>query len=372
MGVYSGVRPNMLLEGSSVDFENAGVCNGSILELAVECERNDMRMFESVIELDFMEAYQKSVLEAEMPWSQEDKDFEAKKAGNTNTEAAKKSILAKIKELIDTAIKKVKEFFQNMIQKIKTIMDSDRKMVEANKKYWTPIDLKGFKVTDYAPIVDISELVNEFEGNMEDLFESMIDSVDKATTKEEVSKDIYGDLVKKYFAKGDPRSALADATFAEAVKGEAEFVSIDGGEQVKIVKDLLTNGSDMITMVKKDANKMIGLLNQVKRHMKTDVSVAKKENAGELELAKLNAKYKVVNKMVSFVSGYSSGLSTAITKQLSSARKVFITGSRYAKKKAEGKSSVAESAEFEAFNEMLGIASDAYIESVMYSYDVAV
>ena len=363
MGVYTGVRGSALLEGTDFAFNeavDASACTGSILELAVDCERNNMRMFESVIEMDFLEAA--SLLEADIPWSAADKEFEAAKAGKQNT--TKQSIWKKIKELVKTAIRKIKEFIANFIGKIKNLFANDQKLYATYIKYWKPENLKGFKVTDYTPIDALINPEDMFEGVSIGTVDKMMEVIDKCGTKEDIAKfspkDHFSEFIKD-FGEGSYRELANKTIFGKTISGETEFVSIPN--QVNMIATYVKDAKFYIDNAKKLEKLATSVLNRSAKEIK----YSKNDNMGDLEVAKINAQYKAVSYVSSQMSKLCSAYTGATGSALARARRVFITGGKYAKSKAEGKSTEATK-ESAAFDAMLEISSDAYVESVLYEF----
>ena len=129
--------------------------------------------------------------------------------------------------------------------------------------------------------------------------------------------------------------------------------------------DFMKDGKSAIALCKRECNTAIAYLKKLEADIKFDKSREKK--AGN-DVAALNAQYKTVNATIKNVSKASSAISSSLTRALSQSRRVFIQGTRYAKNRSDKNIDVRN----EAVDIMLGIASDAYVESVMYEYAVRV
>lgn len=114
MGVYSGNR-TLLGESTNTDYSH-------IMEMVIESERNDLRMFEAVINCDFIEAYNEAGIISLTEESKED----AK-------EETKKGIGQKIKELFKKAIESVKRFIATFVAKLKNMFANDAKLYKQYK-----------------------------------------------------------------------------------------------------------------------------------------------------------------------------------------------------------------------------------------------
>lgn len=111
MGLYSNIAANQIkVQEFSKNFSNFG-----LLEFAINCEQNNQRMFDTMIELDFQEAVNN--MSGKYLTEAEESKTEEKKAGVV------KGLLEKIKQFfkkfVDTIVAAVSKFKQNFLQFIK-------------------------------------------------------------------------------------------------------------------------------------------------------------------------------------------------------------------------------------------------------------
>lgn len=355
MSVYSGVRPSTLLESSyaldEAELRDVKPFHGSILELAVECEQNEMNMFESVIEMDFLEA---ALTEAD-----EDSGEGNEKKSTAAEEEATKSIWEKLKDLLKKAWEKIKSFFGTVINKIQQLFANDAKLVAQYEKYWDDEKyLAGFKINNYTPMKEDPTGIDFTNYFGDDLMIRCIGKIDAAESEDAAAKD----YLKELLARGDKswKDYFRDKLFGAKITEETEFLKIK--DQFDYVKNVMTGGKRMITTLKAEVN-------GIKKLLKFDAASVKASRSGmkKLELAKANATYRFYNSVIKELSTGSGAIVSCLNTAISNSRKAYITGGKYAKAKAEEGKSNQTTAEM-AMDWMLGEASDAYVESVIYGY----
>ena len=346
--VYSGVRSGSMLE--NFDFGEPGA-PVSMLELAADAERDEMRMFESVIELDFLEASRRAFNEAD---GEETGSDDKKKKDD---EDASKSIFEKIKAAIKKAITFIKQFIANFIAKIKNFLANDRKLVHENEKYFKKEYLKEFKVTDYKEVVDISgySKLDVVDGlNVKDSFK-------KFTSKEDIpdQKEINKNTAELFKLSGEDKvNAVAYTNLLnedrKEHKGETKLVEISG--EIERILAYMKDGKKLIGQAQRKGKDNIALL----QNLEKDVNFDRKHLDDDLAVASANYNYCLTKSMVQAVSVIVSCTTSFMSRNLADARTTFVKACRYAKGKYDGKEDTAnqESAD------LLGLASEMYCESV--------
>lgn len=339
--VYSGVRSGSMLE--NFDFGEPGA-PVSMLELAADAERDEMRMFESVIELDFMEASRRAFNEADGP------DDEKKK----NEEEASKSIFEKIKAAVKKAIAFIKQFVANFIAKIKNFLANDRKLVHENMKYFQKQYLDGFKVTDYKQLLDLEDYGLKYDHILDGLEGSY-------TSKDDIpeQKDINKKIAENLELSGEEKvNSVAITQKLEKARtkhdGEVEFVNISG--ELDRVKDYMENGKKVIDQTQRNGKTAIAELQNAAK----DLKFVKNNIDGDLNVALANFEYCKAKAQIQAYSVLLSCDTSFMSRNLADARTTFVKACKYAKGKYEGKEDKAnqESAD------LLGLASEMYCESV--------
>lgn len=335
---------------------------GNVLELAIESERNDMRMFESLIELDFLEA--SIVREAE--------GEEASKQTAENAEIAKKSIIAKIKEIVDKAIQWVSNAFAKLLTNLSRIISGDKKFIDKYSEKFTAENLKDFVIPKYAPLIEWKEMkVSDLIGD------AAVEACEAFEIGENYSKEkalqCYQDVINKLF--GDKGVAGAFETFGK----EEENYHLDGA-QIKVIMDVIKEGKKNFADVKLVAKGVKTELEGLKKCNNVNKKIQKDNSE---EIAVLNGEFAILNAAIKDVSVFVNAYTGAVSKRLSAARRVFISGVAFLNKQDKVAAKAAEAAKKgetnaapetaedkaveEAVNWLMGECSDAYVESVMFA-----
>lgn len=352
--VYSGVRSGNLLE--NFDFGEPGA-PVSMLELATDAERDEMRMFESVIEMDFLEAAsRRAFTEAD------DEQSTALSVVPQPTSAAKeeatKSIFEKIKAAVKKAIEFIKQFIANFIAKIKNFISNDRKLVHDNAKYFKKEYLAGFKVTDYKEVMGKDQISEKIEG-----VQNSVDGLIKFyTNKDDIpeQKDVNKKIAENIGLSGEDKvNSVAMTQMLEKARkkheGEVELITIDG--ELERILNYMTEGKALIDRTKRLGKMAIAEL----ENQKKEIKFAKNHDEDDLEVANLNYMYGVTKAQIQAVSIALSCGTSFMSRNLADARTTFVKACKYGKGKYDNKDQKAnqESAE------LLGLASELYCESAL-------
>lgn len=345
MGVYSGNR-TFLGETYADDF------SGHVLDLALEAERNDLKMFEAVINTDFIQAYNEagviSLNEADEAAAKEkSKDGIIKKA---------KELLKKIGAAITTAIK-------NFIAKIRNATANDNKIIAKYKKYFSDKNsIKALKLpTSCRRIKEV-----DIKGSMwskKDELDKLIAKIDSATDADEVSKileslmkvdkDGANDAIKMH--------SISSAEFEEMIfdkKPEGDWNPTD--KDIDVITGWMDGGNLAVKECKDTEKVVLSQLDKSKKALDLD-----KRTAGDdqLAVAKANAKYKATTKVGQILTKYCNMMCNGAARQLAMARKEYIILGNKAAKNATV--AAGESTTFEDY--ALGEMSDSYMEAALLS-----
>lgn len=354
--VYSGVRSGNLLE--NFDFGEPGA-PVSMLELATDAERDEMRMFESVIEMDFLEAAsRRAFTEADEDGGEEPKAAEEAPAAKEAKEEATKSIFEKIKAAIKKAIAFIKQFIANFIAKIKNFIANDRKLVHDNEKYFKKELLAGFKVTDYKEIMDEDQIGDKFS------FEKCCDGLNADyTNKDDIpdQKKINKKIAENFGLSGEDKvNSVAITQMLDKARtkhdGETELVNING--EIERILGYMKNGKTVIDRAKRQGKLGIAEL----QYMEKDLKFAKGHTEGDLEIAIANYKYGLVKAQIQALSIVLSSCTSFMSRNLADARTTFVKACKYGKGKYDGNKDQKANQESA---ELLGLASELYCESAL-------
>lgn len=339
MGVYSG---NRTLLGESVI-----TSSGHVLDLALEAQRNDLNMFNAVINLDLTEAYN----EAGLISLDESYITEANEEG-------KKSILKKIKEAFDKIAAWIKSAVANFIAKIKNIVANDNKIIAKYNVYFKGAKkdlIKDIKIS-YRPMkkFDAIEIMDKKNSRMK----AALGNIDSAKDKDSIDKSLKDIMDANKENKLD--SAGFEAMLFSDQKQEG-YVLSDHSDQLEMVIRWMDGGKTAIANVKQHEKKLLNELDLMKKQLKID---ARGED-DELETARLNAKYRATSQISTLMSKFCNMMVNGYARQLAAARRAYISvGSKAAKK--ENGATVAENES--ALDEMiLGECSDFYMETALMS-----
>lgn len=348
MGVYSGNR-TLLGETYEADFA------GHVLDLALEAEQNDLKMFEAVINVDFIQAYNEagmlSLTEAD-----------AATAG----EKSKDSIVKKIKELLKKIGNAITTAVKNFIAKIRNAVANDNKIIAKYKKYFTSNKdvMKTLKLpTSCRRIKEFDAEANMKSKNNE--IYSRISAIDNAADADaiasilsaltKVDKENNSDTRVKAMSAGDFEEMLFDK------KAEDEWSPTDA--DLSTIVGWMDGGNNAVKKCKEVEKSLIRNLDNAKKGFNLDKRLAGDD---QLAVAKANAKYKAATKLGQILTKYCNMMCNGAARQLAMARKEYIIlGSKCAKKVEGGAKATTENAIDEAY--VLGEMSDSYMEAALLS-----
>ena len=336
MGVYSGNRT--LLGESTYNADEPT----HIMEMVLECERNDLRMFEAVINCDFIEAYN----EAGIISINEDGENEAKNE-------TKKGVVQKIKELFKRAIEAVKRFVASAIAKIKNMFANDAKLY---KTYIENFDKNavGYQMSAWRTLEsDVDNASRDVLSRGMSAIQKDIANLDKASSNDEITK--YVENTKKYL-KGEDIAKEVDELFFGDKKETYKLTSTDVG----IIKEVVKNSNRAISSVKAHGKHVINMLQNKQSELKADRTMA--DDKDELALAKLNAKYKIAGMTIKYTNKALNAVYNAYARYLAQCRRAFVLAGKKASAKEEQKNDQTVNASYDF---MLGEASNDFVERML-------
>ena len=138
MGLYS--KMTSVNESTDAIIKEIEECttfepDAHVMEYVLDIHENDHKVFESLIECDFVSAVNESVMtEAELSAFNEEAN-----------ESKVKMLKTKVHEVIEGIMRKIKELAQAFLAKVLKLFKTDEKIVEKYSKVLTMENLKGFK-----------------------------------------------------------------------------------------------------------------------------------------------------------------------------------------------------------------------------------
>lgn len=337
MGVYSG---NRTLLGESVSSNNIG----HVLDMVIECERNDLHLFEAVINCDMIEAFTEAGLTTLV---KEDAD-------NAKQES-KKSIGRKIKELFTKAYEAIKRFIATFIAKVSNFFSNDAKLL---KQYTENFDKNaiGYKVSSWRPIKieDLNDLISDFDekglSEFNNILANTTRDIGNASDNDGVDKAM--ESCKKFMKELDYAKYIENRIWDKDAKEDYALT----GKETKLIKETMKNGKATINKVKNMGNYAIKYLKELQRELKfSKYEVDEKDN---LALSKINAEYKAANLGIKYCQKALNATVNAFHRVLAQCRKAFVVAGKNATEQKATKESAL-------YDYILGEASDIYVESAL-------
>ena len=312
--VAENVQDEFTLEGVEPDYSN-------IMEMSLQIHEMDMKMFDTLIEGDFIEATNNRTL-----------GESAEAINEENDEVKKESIGEKVKKLIEFVIDKIKKATAAFVNKLIQVFNTDKKLIDLYRPLLakaTPDSFKDFEgISGFAVPQKIED--------------GAIISVDPAEISDSTKTiDVAKELVDKKTAELESDEYIAK--FIKVVDGTWKP---EAGDIDAIVK-VMDSSKTLIDDIKKESSAAIA-----------SVKAFAKETKGDLGAA--SAAYEKAKLACTFTTKSWNTYRALRTKQLASARKGMIILGRYLKKGNKAEENANESVLYD----VLGEASDAYIISV--------
>ncbi len=350
MGVYSGSA----LLGESV--ETMDLNESHILDTLIESAQNEMNMFNAVINLDFMEAYNEAGM---IILSVAD--------GDSASENAQKNIGKKIKEFFKKVIAKIKQFVATFIAKVQNLLRNDAKLYKEYKDNFVKNGV-GYKLSRFRKLNDYGEIISEWNSTISDTtkeINSGIRSIDQATSIDIINKAMEGfnknikggETIKERSKTREDINTGLEGLFFASEKAEEDYKLTTS--DVAIIAGVVNLGSNKII----NAIKTIGksgerFCDNTVKSLKLDKAAVKVKD-DDLAMAKWNAKYKIATKSGNVISSLTSKACSAAARYTAEARRAFVIVGKNATA-----TNVKESygMDIEVYDEILGEASDYYVE----------
>ena len=340
MGIFSNVAEATV----------QGTKNINPLQFALDVQRADLAMFESLIELDFSGAYNEAGI---ISLTEADKE-----AGKKVT---LEGIKTKIEELVTKAIEAIKSIASKILLKIQELVTSGAQLA---KKYDGKITVDALKDKD----TEIKLYTTDLEKGMDIVTDganltNSVDDIDKLNSADEID-----DFVKEFDQKINDLSAkIANAVADLPITKKASEID---GTQIQYIFDTVSAGTKQIKYVKDGENASIKSFKELKNKAKAGM----KDSTDELAAKKAYAKYQIYSKLVTFETKSKNLTFNEIFKQVAMNRKALVqlgylvAGAKDEEKKAEKAKTQEAKTEAAALIEstlyILGECSDLYAESL--------
>lgn len=301
--------------------------NAHIMEYVLDIHENDHKVFESLIECDFVSAVNESVMtEAEL--SAFNEEANESKVGMLKT---------KVHEIVEGIIRKIKELAQAFIAKVMGLFKTDEKIIKKYAEVLKVDNLKDFKgianfafpkekldknvimeaidfVDDVATITKINTVGSSDQ--IDGIVEAFKENAKKAVNFSELSKKYFEDPVEAWVPTQDQLNTIVSVL-----------------KETNTVKDIKDAAAQIIGGLKNSKSK-------AKANMK-EVKSADDKIKSELEVKKSLAIYNVVSETVKVYSKSWSFYTSLASKQIAACRKAMLICGNYAAKKA-GKAAAGE------------------------------
>ena len=314
--VAENVQDEFTLEGVEPDYSN-------IMEMSLQIYEMDMKMFDTLIEADFIEATNNRTL-----------GESAEAINEENDETKKVAIGEKVKKLIEFVVDKIKKAAAAFINKLIQVFNTDKKLIEMYRPLLAKATTESFK--DFGGVSGFT-----VPQKLEDGEVIKIDPSELTDSMKTV--DVAKEVVNKKTAELESDEYISK--FIKVVDGNWKPESGD----ISAIVHIMDSSKTLINEIKKDTSEAIS---SVKGFAKTTAD----------NLGSASAAYEKAKLACTFTVKSWNTFRALRTKQLAAARKGMIILGRYLKKgnKAEAEENANESVMYE----VLGEASDAYIVSV--------
>lgn len=348
MGLYStnrvcGLAPEVFTE------EAYDPSFGSIMETAIQICENDQKMFDTLIECDFLSAHTEATMLEE----------DATAALLEQDDAKKKGILQKIKDLINAVISAIKKAASNFIAKINNIISNDKKIYERYEKNLTVANLQGFKGIKKFKMIDL--VINQNEPKNSKVFDvyknSFINKAYDAQSKDEID-NAYDEMKE---ALSSIKTVGEDIYFEDEVE---DFVPDD--KDIQKIKSVVKASNTLVKGIKDNAAARIKELKAVESAAKDAIIKGKnKKDAGEVAVYASKKVYDATSAVTKAYTHRFAQFTNIAARQLATARKAFLICGKYCNKKAKGENpnETEDQATAEAVDYAVMESSDEYIFS---------
>lgn len=332
MGIFSTNRvSSVVAESAAVVEENleftpdAGL--GHLMEACIQLHENDARMFDTLLELDFVSATNEATL----------LEAEATEANNAANVSKMEQIKKKILEIIDGVVRAIKAAAGNVIAKITDLVKADSKIYDTYKDVLKMENMEGFGgIPNYAfpkDLISKKDIDTELVAKCRELANHVksLDSKESIDAKLEEVKNL---------AKASQEENKKDNFRKDFFEERQEYWKPSSDQQLRKMLGATKAASEIISGIKETASKSIKEMNDYKKTVADELKAGKKGT--ELEVYKLKTVYDLVSICSkSMTKEFSAYTNTAIA-QLGAYRKAAILCGRYAAKKAKGEVPTSE------------------------------
>jgi hypothetical protein len=293
---------------------------GHLMEAVIQLHENDKKMFDSLIECDFISATNDLVMEAE----------EAEKENKAGNDTKIKTIGQKISDVLSAISKAIQKAAANFIAKITDLVKADKKIYETYKDVITIDALKDFKgIADFSFPKEMitSESIKSAENSSK--FTAEFNSKVAKAEDREVIDSAYKEFEEKVKKEEESYNKLKEESFQDKV----DFWKPTEQWQIKKMLESVSSASKTIKDIKTVATASIKALKLIQSDAKkAQFSFASKKGAEEIEVYKMKKLYDVASQNAKLHSKEFNTYTNVAAKQIAACRKAVILCGRYAKK----------------------------------------
>ena len=358
MGLYSTNRVSSVTESSessdalieSMDW-TPDFSIGSVMEAVIQIHENDAKMFDSLIECDFISANNNSIMN----------EAEAEEANNSANETKANKIGDKIHAIIEAIKNFIQKAASNFIAKIVDLTKSDKKIYDTYKdvlKIENLKDFEGIKDFRFPKTMLNSDNIKSID-NVKNFSKEFVDKITRSDDIESI-KDTYGKFETKCNEEVESFEKLEEESFEAATTWKPSETW-----QIKRMLESVSTASSTIKEIKQTAAKTIAALKEFQASCKkAKIGIFAKKKAGDVEVYKMKTLYDIASKTTQLFSKEFGVYTRTATKQIAACRKATILCGRAAKKAVKGEdvNKTEENVNQEsATMYVLGESSDAYV-----------
>lgn len=334
---------------------------GCTLEAVLQMYENDAKMFDTLIECDFMEAENGFIMN----------ESEAQVVNEATDEKKSEGIVAKIKAAINKFIEFIKSAAGNLIRKFNDLVGSDKKIAEQYKNVLTVENLKGFKgIPNFtSPKYIDGKIINagfeQYAKTVSDYLDSGLDNTVVDSKKE------YLDKFKQ--ETEDFMKAVEDNLNFINSDTKAENWKFEDDAQIKFALELLSNSSKVTKDIKKNTQTIIKSLKRIEAASKIfskNNIVTKATGVTSEQSANAKVVYDFVSGSIKGYSKLFNSYTKALIKEYGQVRKAVIICGRASVKGSKGAVGEAVDMDIElAVENAIMESSDVFImEHFEYAY----
>lgn len=370
MAIYSSNRYSSISE-DSIDW-TPDFSAGHVLEAVIAVHEFDQKMFDSLLECDFVDTY--AVHEAD--GDSDDKQYEYTVGGTSKISR----IWEKIKSAISWVVDKIRKTAANLIYKIQQLTGKDKKLVQKYKKVIKAENMTGYEGLDGFSLPNFKEVdatkgvINAYKSALtKDIVKDNTATrekcdayFDQETNKyEKVKVDWNRDNAKKRFFEEGKEGVKVGAGKPDIFIKACDFLSLSGSSNP--ITSLKKTSADVISYLKDLRKKINEFENDAKKKANDLSDKSARREQRELIEYQHSIQARVFSMNIKAVSLIASTAQYMITRQVAAARKMVISAGTYClNKENERKGNKTPTATGEsAIIYALGEASDEYVLSYL-------